>query len=281
MPEIVVTAPTAEPIDLLEAKVHLRVTDSAQDSRITSYIKTARHAAERETRRTLLHTRYQYVLDAFPQGGFGTPLPFSDTINVPRYAIVLPRNPVVRVISIQYTDMAGSTQTMPATDYVTNLAILPGLITPGFGKVWPIAIPQIGAVTVTFDAGHASPVTFSGNNITVLGPVTWSVNDRVRFSNSGGALPLPLAPMTDYYILTANAGVYTISATQGGTVIPLGVPPPGTSYIGEVPAGILEWMQIRVGSLYDSREEIAVLQRGSIQEIPFFDGLLDDHRIVT
>ncbi len=26
-----------------------------------------------------------------------------------------------------------------------------------FGQIWPIALPQIGAVTVTFDAGYGAP----------------------------------------------------------------------------------------------------------------------------
>ncbi len=29
-------------------------------------------------------------------------------------------------------------------------------ITPVFGQIWPVALPQIGAVSVTFDAGYGS-----------------------------------------------------------------------------------------------------------------------------
>ena len=57
-------------------------------------------------------------------------------------------------VLIQYLDMAGVIQTMPPADYVVDNASEPARIAPVFGKTWPITLPQIGAVSVTFDAGY-------------------------------------------------------------------------------------------------------------------------------
>ncbi|NDE55215.1 MAG: phage gp6-like head-tail connector protein, partial [Actinobacteria bacterium] len=39
------------------------------------------------------------------------------------------------------------------------------------------------------------------------------------------------------------------------------------------------WIKLRVGSLYAHREEVALLNRGSIESLPFVDGLLDPFRM--
>lgn len=48
-----------------------------------------------------------------------------------------------------------------------------------------------------------------------------------------------------------------------------------------VPEGIKRWMLIRIGSLYENREEVALMNRGKLEPLPFVDGLLDPYRVVT
>ena len=57
---------------------------------------------------------------------------------------------------IEYLDMNGTTQVMPASDYVLDAACEPARITPVFGKTWPPTLPQMGAVSVIFDAGYGA-----------------------------------------------------------------------------------------------------------------------------
>jgi uncharacterized phiE125 gp8 family phage protein len=59
-------------------------------------------------------------------------------------------------VSVEYLDMNGTTQVLPASDYVLDAACEPARLSPVFGKTWPPTLPQIGAVTVTFDAGYGS-----------------------------------------------------------------------------------------------------------------------------
>jgi uncharacterized phiE125 gp8 family phage protein len=282
MPEILVIPPSGDPVHVEEAKLDRRVTDAADDGRIRSLISTARQHAEMQTRRQLLHARWQLTLDAFPLAWEGTPLPFPNAVNIPPFAVMLPHSPLVKVVSIQYIDMAGAQQTMPTSDYVVNKANEPALITPAFGKIWPITLPQIGAVTITYDAGYASPfkATSGTGNITVTGPVTWAVGDRVQFYSSGDAdcaLPAPLDPDSSYLIATAPGnGVYTLTDLAGNAITftnaGSGV---GRHFIGVVPDGLRSWILMRVGSLYENREEIAVLVRGKAELLPWIDGLLD------
>jgi uncharacterized phiE125 gp8 family phage protein len=153
MPLQLVTPPAGEPVTLLEAKQHLRVDVDDDDALIGSLIAAARQAAETITGRQLMTARWKLVLDAFPGATFahaGTGATFS----LPAHAVLLAKCPVQSVLSIEYLDMNGTLQTLPATDYVLDTACEPARLTPAFGKSWPPTLPQIGAITVTFDAGY-------------------------------------------------------------------------------------------------------------------------------
>ncbi len=68
--------------------------------------------------------------------------------------------------------------------------------------------------------------------ITVVGPLSWAVNDEVRFNNYAGVLPAPLAEGITYFVKTApGAGVYTLSATAGGLTLDLTTAGSGTNII--------------------------------------------------
>ena len=155
MPLQLVTPPAEEPVSLAEARLHLRVDFPDEDALITSLVAAARQAAETITGRQLVTARWKLVLDSFPGPSLmGVPagLPFS----LPVHAILLPKCPVQAVIAIEYLDMGGAVQTMPPAEYTVDAACEPARVTPVFGRIWPIALPQIGAVTVTFDAGYGT-----------------------------------------------------------------------------------------------------------------------------
>ena len=155
MPIQLVTPPTEEPVSLLEAKLHLRVDFDEDDMLIASLITAARQAAETLTGRQLTTARWKQVLDCFP-GPSLMGLPAGQTFTLPGHAILLAKAPVQSVVSINYLDMGSVNQTMPALTYTVDVACEPARITPVFGQIWPICLPQIGAVSVTFDAGYGT-----------------------------------------------------------------------------------------------------------------------------
>ncbi len=279
MPLKLVRHPIAEPISLAEAKLHLRVDITDDDTLISTMITAARMHAEMLTHRAFVSQDWKYVLDSFP-GPSQMGIPWGKAFTLPGHAAFLEKSPVKYVSQIQYLDMTGTQQVMPTTDYVIDYSSEPCRITPWFGKIWPIPLPQIGACEIDFTAGYVAPIVANtvDSSITIQGAwESYAIGDVIRLSNVGGALPTPLQPLTDYYIQSVpSAGKYTVAASFGGTLITLTDTGSGTSFIGEIPEGIRSWMKLRVGSLYQHREEYFTTEKaGKILPVPFVDRLLD------
>lgn len=278
MPVQIITAPASEPIHLNEALLHIKQDAGNDDAHVMATVSAARKAAETKTWRQLVGTRCKQVMDSFPGVG-QSGVPWGRTYTRPGNSIFLDRLPVVLVESIQYLAMDGTEQTVNPAAYTVDYSSEPCRITPVFGQIWPIPMPQIGAVWVTFIAGFAAPIVAdsAAGTLTVKGP--WKpliAGDTVRLSNSGGALPAPLVPSTDYFIQSVvSAGVYKLASTSSGAAITLTDAGTGQSFFGEIEPDILAWVKLRIGSLDQFREEAAIMNRGSVNVLPFVDGLLD------
>ena len=202
-----ISAPSIEPVSLLEAKNHLRVdfdfTDD--DTLISSLITAARERAEMLTRRAFITQQWSLTLDAFP-GPTMMGVPFGRSFSVPSHAVVINKSPVQSIQSIQYLDMSGNQQTLATNIWVADIQGEPARITPVFGAIWPPTLPQIASVVIKFTAGF------------------------------------------------------------GDT--------PDT-----VPEGIKDWIKIRVNTLYENREEVAILTKGKMEDLPYVDSLLDPYKV--
>lgn len=132
-----ITTPT-EPITLAEAKLHLRVDDTAEDALITALISAARETCEDRIEGTIPVTGWRLTLDSFPD------------------AIKLPRGPVSSAESVEYIDESGVEQTLSSLDYLVDTASTPGYVVPAYGKAWPETRDQINAVVVEYTAGSAT-----------------------------------------------------------------------------------------------------------------------------
>lgn len=136
-------APTLEPLTLQEAKDHLRVETTDEDSLIEPWIAAVtEHVEGRDgwLGRVLLTQTWEWRLDRFPIGA-ATPLK-------------VPLPPLQSVTSIQYVDTAGATQTWSSALYTVDSSSEPGRIVPAFGETYPLTQAVIDAVTVTFVAGY-------------------------------------------------------------------------------------------------------------------------------
>lgn len=129
-------APADDPISLAEAKKHLRVTHTAEDDYITDLIMVARMACEDRIQQTLVCTPWRLTLDAFST------------------KVVLPMGPVLEMLSIQYVDVDGVTQTLVLAD--SQLASQNDIyfLVPAVQKQWPATqAGRYGAVWVDYKAG--------------------------------------------------------------------------------------------------------------------------------
>jgi uncharacterized phiE125 gp8 family phage protein len=139
-----VTAPSAEPVSLAEAKAHLRVSHPSDDALIATYLMAARAAAENYTRRALAVQTFDQTFDYdYPCSHDGRP------------RLVLLRSPLVSVTSVSYVDTAGATQTLNPSQYLVDAIGIEGRIEPAYGVTWPEVRDQMAAVTVRFVAGYA------------------------------------------------------------------------------------------------------------------------------
>jgi len=141
----IATQPTAEPLTVAEAKAHLRVDISDDDTLIGDYISAARQYAEGVTRRAFVEQTWDFTLDRFPVG-----------------AIRLPIQPVSSVTYVQYVDTAGATQTFTegTSPDVTKYDVFTdgprATIVPKYNLTWPDTRDHPGVVTVRFVAGYAT-----------------------------------------------------------------------------------------------------------------------------
>jgi len=138
MPLKLINAPATEPVTLTEAKAHLRVDGSADDTLITALIVAARQAAEQITGRALITQTWDLMLDAF-----------EPTIELPMPALQ-------SVTSVKYLDSNGAEQTLASGNYKVDAVSEPGRIIPAYGLDWPATRDEINSVTVRFVAGYGA-----------------------------------------------------------------------------------------------------------------------------
>lgn len=133
-----IQGPASEPVSVAEAKTHLRVSHSSEDSYIGVLITAAREAAEHQLRRALLTQTWRRTLDYFPD------------------AIELAYPPLQSVSHVKYVDLAGQLQTLASAGYTVDDEREPGYVVPAYGYSWPSTLDDINAVEVQFICGWQS-----------------------------------------------------------------------------------------------------------------------------
>ena len=140
-----ITAPAAEPVSTSEAKAHLRVDTTADDTYIGTLITVARQNVESHLRRSLINQTWEVVLDAFPAG-----------------VIRLPKPPLASVTSIKYTDDEGNESTYSSANYVVDSDTEPGRVVLKSGQTWPaVTLAAANGVRVRYVAGYGA----AGSNV--------------------------------------------------------------------------------------------------------------------
>ena len=144
-----VSTATTEPVSTTDAKAHLRVGHSDDDTYIAGLVKTAREWVEDEVGRSFALQTWDYRANDFPSSSTGT--------------LDLPRSPLVNVNAVYYTPAtATSESTMAATDYLVDTSSEPGRVYLKEGATWPTyRLRRANGVRVRFRAGYATTATGS------------------------------------------------------------------------------------------------------------------------
>ncbi|MCL5072627.1 MAG: head-tail connector protein [Actinobacteria bacterium] len=144
-----ITAATTEPVSLVEAKEHLRVIATDEDTLIGNLVKAARQEAENYTNKALAPQTFELILDKFPAG-----------------KIVLPMPPVERIDWVKYKDCDGIETTINHADYILYNSES-AIIVCDYGVSWPSFNPYpVGAVSIRFIAGYKT----TGSNASLIIP---------------------------------------------------------------------------------------------------------------
>lgn len=131
-------APATEPITTAEAKTHLRISHTDDDTYIDTLVKTARLTLENIVRRAFVTQTRISRYDAFPD------------------VFEHQRAPLVSVTTLTYTDTNGDSQTLGASFYTVDANTDPGRIVPAYGTFWPSTRDIPNAVVLTYVCGYGA-----------------------------------------------------------------------------------------------------------------------------
>lgn len=253
-----VSEPAAEPVNLIEAKQHIRVDADVtdDDGLIASYVAAVREDVEEHIGRGLVTQTWRLWLEDWPE----------------EREIRIPWPPLQKVDSVTYIDEDGVTQTMSSSDYIVDTVSEPGRIVLTDDADWPSATLRAGpAIAVQFVSGYATPFTAApSTNVLTLQGRAYTAGDAVQVWNSGGALPGGLAERTTYYVRDVSGSTLKLASSSGGTAIDLTDAGTGTHFIGRrMPRAILQAMRLLLGHWYENREAVVDARRDRVVSMPF------------
>lgn len=195
MPLSLVTAPTAETVSLEEAKLQVvQAIDDDDDLLANIVVPAAVERAEVATNRQLGLATWDLILDEFPSDSF----------------IEMPKPPLVSVTYVHYVDMAGATQTWASSNYLVQSPAGPrcarGRIALPFSAVWPVTLPQMGAVTIRFVAGYTTvPSLLKAGMLMDIGTLYEHRESVLAGSGNFGAIELPMGSRSIYRSFKSHA----------------------------------------------------------------------------
>lgn len=175
---IMTSAPAIEPVALAEAKAHLRVDGTAEDTLITSLIATSRLQVEAALGLALILQSWSWRIDRWPPGG----------------TIILPLRPVSVITSIRVQNADLSYTVVPPASYLLDGQGAPARLVPTGAGLPPPGIAALGC-EVNFTAGYgalAADVPAPLRQAILLLAAHWFEN-REPLAESGKAAPTPEA----------------------------------------------------------------------------------------
>jgi len=246
-------SPVANPVSLVEMKLHLRVDNSTDDSLISTLINAATEWCEKYEGQSYMMRSYKVYLDHF--------------VN----EMILPFPPLISVSSVQYYDSSGDLQTLSTDYYTVDTDSFPGRAYLTFGQSWPATYTMPKSVIITYSTGYATTFTAATSDILTLGNAVFAAADIVRVKTDQSDLPSPLVVGTNYHVRDVSGSTIKLSASVGGAAVDILDAGTGTHVIGFasrgcVPERVRSAIKLIVGHLYEHREQAGEVK---LDTLPF------------
>lgn len=159
-----------EPLTVQQVKDFLRISNTAEDGMIPTFITAARVAAEGEQHIDLIPKQWDLHLDLLlgydSIAGAAYPLRFNSIYNFGVGYEIYTRFPLTSVDLFEYTDSTETTTPLVEGvngDYLVDTNR--GLVIPPWGKVWPFFTPRpTSSVLLRFTSGYRASHPYWSNN---------------------------------------------------------------------------------------------------------------------
>jgi uncharacterized phiE125 gp8 family phage protein len=180
---VTVSGPLTEPVTLAEAKSHLRVEHTDEDTFIESLITAARIVVEGRTGMKLVTQTVEVRADSFQEKAF---LTSRGGLSRPAYneVISLRCAPVQSLESIKYYNDVDVDTTMPSSSYWEDLSSTPARVQ--VKDSWPSTNERIGNVRVRLTVGFTDaaliPEHFKRVMLLLIGH--WNENRELSISGT-------------------------------------------------------------------------------------------------
>jgi uncharacterized phiE125 gp8 family phage protein len=135
---VLTSGPAVEPVTLAEAKAHLRVDGSAEDTLIASLIVTSRLHIEAALGLALITQSWSFFLDAWPA----------------RSQVPLPVRPVQSIAAVKLYAADESVTVVPADTYLLDGAGSPPRLVRRGNLAWPTPAKVANGIEIAFVAGY-------------------------------------------------------------------------------------------------------------------------------
>ena len=138
MPLVLTAGPAVEPVTLDDAKAHMRIDGTAEDTLIGSLIVTSRLHVEAGLGLALITQSWSWFIDAWPPGP----------------ALKLPLRPVQSIAAVRLYDEAAASTTVAPDSYFLDGTSAPARLVRQGALVWPKPGRIANGIEVAFTAGY-------------------------------------------------------------------------------------------------------------------------------
>jgi uncharacterized phiE125 gp8 family phage protein len=137
---VLTSGPAEEPVSLAEAKAHLRIDGTAEDTLIGSLVVTSRLHIEAALGLALITQSWSHFIDVWPRGS----------------ELALPLRPVQAVTAVQLYGENESVETLAPETYFLDGAASPARLVRRGGLAWPKPRRIANSIEIAFTAGFGS-----------------------------------------------------------------------------------------------------------------------------